>query len=69
MTPWISVDNEWPPKDGEYYVTNMPECPAMDSTTGKWLYDGYGFYRENGRYVMAQYWRLLPEKRYGKVTT
>lgn len=69
MIEWKYMDIEAPPQDGRYFVTNSPKDPSLDRDSGVYSYDGYGFYIFEGRYYHGKYWKSLPEKRYGKVTT
>ena len=69
---WINVDNELPPEDGTYEITNWPEQEkdwCMRQFTSTAYYDGWGF-MWGGVYRSPQYWRLYTpaEKKYGKVS-
>jgi len=63
---WISVDDELPPKDGLYEVTNDN---TLIQQQGIMQYDGIGFFLASA-YKPVQYWRYYIsniKKRYGKV--
>ncbi len=68
---WISSDDELPPDDGTYEITNQPEAEgdwcqrAMTSTA---YYDGYGF-SYLGVYRTPKFWRKYEytQKKYGKI--
>ncbi len=68
---WKSVEEELPPEDGIYEVTNFPtheEDWIKREMTGTAYYDGYGF-SYLGIYRTPEYWRKYEkqEKKYGKV--
>jgi hypothetical protein len=56
---WISVEDELPPEDGYYHVTNNP-CNPFDGRYMK--YDGYGFCIKKV-YIPFAYWKKKSEKR------
>lgn len=66
---WVNCDDELPPADGIYEVTNHPEFEFVKAPChiGVLSYDGFGFLYD-GIYRPVQYWRhyLKPEKKYGK---
>ncbi len=64
---WICVDDELPPQDGIYLVTNYPR-KSFDIDFGVLEYDGYGF-TERGIYFQPKFWKHpgKTEKKYGKV--
>ncbi len=68
---WICCDEELPPCDGTYEITNNPdweEGPINRYFTALACYDGYGF-EHLGIYRYPGWWRKYerPEKRYGKI--
>lgn len=62
---WICADEELPPKDGIYAITNDVNQKDIRFTCE---YDGCGFLYE-GAYRSPGYWCEIPkmEKKYGKV--
>lgn len=68
---WVSVEDELPPVDGMYEITNHPEFsedPIRRECTGTAYYDGWGF-EYLGVYRSPGYWRKITpklKKRYGK---
>ena len=69
MTEWILCEDELPPKDGFFEVTNNPKHAFYPSSNlnGVIYYDGIGFLFA-GAYRPVKYWREYKpiEKRYGK---
>jgi hypothetical protein len=70
---WIDVEDELPPCDGTYEITNFPENEIdwlKRTMTATGYYDGYGF-GYLGVYRTPKYWRKYSpiEKRYGKIKT
>lgn len=68
---WISIEEELPPCDGTYEITNHPEFeedPIKRELTSTAYYDGYGF-EFLGVYRNPGYWRKfeMKEKKYGKI--
>jgi len=65
MNDWKNVEEELPPCDGSYEVTNHPDKPY---DLGFFYYNGYGFI-DGDVFKNPQYWRNVSprEKRYGKV--
>lgn len=61
---WIDVNEELPPVDGSYEVTNHPEKPF---DLGVCEYDGLGFIADR-IYRNPRYWRNIHnlDKKYGK---
>jgi hypothetical protein len=66
---WIFVEEELPPEDGIYEVTNHPnhEDWIKREYTATAYYDGYGF-EYLGVYRTPKYWRKYEpmQKKYGK---
>lgn len=62
---WINTEEELPPKDGQYEVTNNDHVEDIYLA----YYNGYWFYIGDIFYFMPTYWRPHQEKkrRYGKV--
>ena len=62
---WVSCEEELPPEDGKYLITNHPFGPY---DLGILSYDGFGFL-DGDVYKQPTYWTDLPErvKKYGKV--
>lgn len=60
---WIECDNELPPCDGWYWVSNK------FTDAGLAIYDGYGF-KDGNIYKTPKYWKTyIPKpKRYGKIS-
>jgi hypothetical protein len=52
MNEWVSVDDELPPEDGLYRITNDP----LSDIGGIASYDGYGF-EVDGIYRKPQFWQ------------
>lgn len=68
---WIKVEDELPPEDGHYEVTNDPDKYEgwwVKQDVGPAYYDGHGF-QYNGIYRCPAYWKKLhlSERTYGKV--
>jgi hypothetical protein len=68
---WISIEDELPPCDGAYRVSNFPEEePSFmhPNKSGTAYYDGWGFKR-SGIYLSPKFWSQLVffPKKYGKV--
>ena len=72
MIEWIKTEEELPPCDGIYEVTNHPEIeedPIIRHVTSTANYDGWGF-QYLGVYRNPGYWRKIPERKqkiYGKI--
>lgn len=65
MSEWISVDDELPPCDGHYEISNDKNLSLAQSVC---FYDGHGFIY-SGIYRPIEFWRphtTMP-KRYGKI--
>lgn len=67
MTEWIKCEDELPPCDGRYQVTNHPESSWGEGKIGTADYDGYGF-MILGAYRNPLWWKPLEtySKKYGK---
>jgi len=69
---WIDVNEELPPRNGFYEVTNNPSGPDTFPNVGFAKYDGYGFLIDS-IYREPSFWRVYKpskqrERRYGKQT-
>ncbi len=64
MSEWIKCEEELPPTDGNYAVTNFPNDSWDEGTA---YYDGIGFIYL-GCYRHPKYWRniIILKKKYGK---
>lgn len=72
ISEWIKVEDELPPEDGNYEVSNDPEMESnwwSRHNVDIVYYDGYGF-QCGGVYRSPYYWRKITrsEKKYGKLT-
>ncbi len=65
MIDWLSCEEQLPPCDGHYLITNNPKDPF--SPIGIALYDGYGFLYDK-IYRNPKYWAFYEEckKKYGR---
>jgi len=69
---WINTNEELPPENNTYEVTNFPEYEddsILRKTTTLAFYDGWGF-QWSGVYIYPSYWRNpkpYDKRRYGKI--